>query len=281
MPDIKFLLKISRPRFWIYVFGPYIIGLAAAAENISDLYTFGALLFGAYFLFPANLLIYGINDIFDYETDKRNEKKRGYETLVEPDYRRRLLLYICLFNIPFIIAACFFPWTQIAALGGFLFFSIFYSALPIRAKTKPVLDSVFNILYVFPGIFGYTLVSGNIPPKLAIFGAGLWTMAMHAYSAIPDISADRQSKISTIATMLGTRGTLFLCFFCYALSAAILYKFIGLAGILLGISYAAMIIVSFVFQKSDRIFEVYRLFPALNTITGFILFWLIAYSKIV
>jgi 4-hydroxybenzoate polyprenyltransferase len=28
-----------------------------------------------YFTYPANLLVYGVNDIFDYETDKLNAKK--------------------------------------------------------------------------------------------------------------------------------------------------------------------------------------------------------------
>jgi hypothetical protein len=41
------------------------------------------------------------------------------------------------------------------SLLGFLFFGIFYSAPPIRAKEIPFLDSFFNILYVFPGIAAY------------------------------------------------------------------------------------------------------------------------------
>lgn len=34
-----------------------------------------------YFLFPANLLVYGVNDIADEDTDILNAKKQGYELL--------------------------------------------------------------------------------------------------------------------------------------------------------------------------------------------------------
>ncbi len=281
VPEIKFLLKISRPRFWIYVFGPYLIGLVAAAQDATAIIRFESVLFGIYFLFPANLLVYGINDIFDYETDKLNPKKQNYETLVTPDYRLKLVLYICLFNLPFLITALFYPLPYIEALFGFLFFSIFYSAKPIRAKTKPLLDSLFNILYVFPGVCSYVLISGEFPPFLPVLGAGLWTMAMHAYSAIPDIDADREANINTIATFLGVVGTLGFCLICYSFSSLISYQFIGFPGILLGLCYFSMVFASFVLKKSERIFEVYRLFPILNTVTGFILFWTIAYPKFI
>ena len=107
MPDFRFLLKVSRPRFWLYVFGPYIIGLAAAADNQADFLRIENLIFAIYFLFPANLLIYGINDIFDFETDRLNPKKAEYEALVRPESHRSLFIWILIFNLPFVIAAGF------------------------------------------------------------------------------------------------------------------------------------------------------------------------------
>lgn len=82
---------------------------------------------------------------------------------------------------------------------------MFYSALPIRAKSKPFLDSFFSAShYVFTGIFGYYLIypDKNFPILAFIFGM-LWSMAMHAYSAVFDIEFDRMAKINTIATFLG------------------------------------------------------------------------------
>ncbi len=277
----EFLLKISRPRFWIYVFGPYLIGIAAAFQNTSELYGVGVILFGVYFLFPANLLIYGINDIFDYETDRFNPKKTAYEGIVSPERRLSLLKYIAAFNIPFLIAAVlYFPQTLLA-LFGFLFFSISYSAPPIRAKTKPFLDSVFNILFVFPAIFAYVLIAGMFPSILAVAAAAYWTMAMHAYSAIPDIESDRAANIRTIATWLGSDGTHIFCLACYGISAAIAYQFLGIFTLIFAAAYIVMIAVSYRLNRLNRLFEVYRFFPYLNTAVGFVLFWVIAYQKFV
>ncbi|MDH3494185.1 MAG: prenyltransferase [Acidobacteriota bacterium] len=281
MSELTFLLKISRPRFWIYIIGPYLIGIAAAAQNSSQFTDFEVLIFGAFFLFPANLLIYGINDIFDYETDKLNPKKRDYELVVVPERRRNLVIAIMAANLPFLaIALLGYPRT-FPALAGFLFFSIGYSAPPVRAKTKPFLDSVFNVLYIFPALFAYMLVSGNSPSLLATAGAGSWTMAMHAYSAIPDIKSDREARIRTIATELGSAGTLSFCLVCYVVSAAIAYRYIGFFAVGFAAAYLIMLAFSFRFRNSDRLFEVYKLFPILNTVIGFLLFWVIAYPKLV
>ena len=97
---MKAIFKISRPRFWLYTFGPYLVGLTAAANVPSDLLRFDVIFFALYFLFPANLLIYGVNDIWDFETDSRNRKKTGYETLVRPEHHHTLLLRIAAFNAP-------------------------------------------------------------------------------------------------------------------------------------------------------------------------------------
>jgi 4-hydroxybenzoate polyprenyltransferase len=279
MFDFRFLLKVSRPRFWFYIFGPYLIGLVAAFANRSDLLSAKALIFGIFFIFPANLLIYGINDIFDYETDKLNQKKQEYELLVSPKQHKNLLFYILLFNLPFIIASFIFAVEALPALAGFLFFSIFYSAPPIRAKTKPFLDSSFNILYVFPGVFAYQMISGANPPLLIFIAAGIWTFAMHAYSAIPDIEADREANIKTAATQLGANYTLLLCLCFYLISAFLVYKFLGTLSFVMAFIYTSMILISFRLKQTNRMFSVYKFFPLINAVAGFLLFWFIAFAK--
>ena len=86
------VIRISRPRFWIYELGPYMIGVLGAILTHQEIMqnpaidglTVGQLfmkhaviigIFALYFLIPANIRIYGINDIYDYETDKLNPKK--------------------------------------------------------------------------------------------------------------------------------------------------------------------------------------------------------------
>ncbi|MFM9903820.1 MAG: prenyltransferase [Pyrinomonadaceae bacterium] len=279
MPDLRFLLKVSRPRFWFYVFGPYILGLVAAATTRSDLLDWRTVLFAIYFLFPANLLIYGVNDIFDYETDRLNEKKAGYELLVDRRRHKGLTFWILLVNLPFLIAAAVFVPVASISLAGFLFFSIFYSAPPIRAKTIPFLDSAFNILYIFPGAFGYQLIYGSFPPVILMVAASLWTAAMHAYSAIPDIEADKEAGLKTIATVCGPYLTLAICGFLYLAAAIVSADYLGFISLSLGGVYVILMLASARSVKTGRLFKLYRAFPFINVLAGFIIFWQIALDK--
>lgn len=280
MPLLTFVLVVSRPRFWFYVLGPYVVGLVAGATSINDLLHPVYLLLGIYFTLPANLLIYGVNDIFDYETDRLNEKKDDYETRVEPDSRRRLWTAIAVLNLPFALVFFLSNTAAIAAAAGFLFFSIFYSAPPIRAKTKPFLDSAFNILYAMPGFLSYSLLSGDFPPGGVVAAAWCWTAAMHAYSAIPDIEADKQAGFSTVATLCGTNGTIALCLILYAASAILSAPFLGLASLTLGSAYVLLMLASFLSARNGRLFNLYKAFPLINVAAGFVLFWTIAMAKL-
>ena len=231
-------------------------------------------------MFPANLLIYGVNDIFDHETDKLNKKKLEYEMLVDRDHHKTLALWILFLNIPFLIIAVAFMPAIISSLSGFLFFSVFYSAPPMRAKAIPFLDSAFNILYIFPGAFGYQLLSGTFPPVALMVAAGLWTAAMHAYSAIPDIEADRAAGLRTIATVLGPIRTLFVCTLLYITAALIASQHLGLVSFSLGAAYVILMLASIRSVKTGTLFKLYRAFPLINVSAGFIIFWQIALDKL-
>lgn len=281
MPELRFLLKVSRPRFWFYLFGPYLVGLVAGIAERGDLADWRYALFAVYFLFPANLLVYGINDIFDYETDALNAKKTDYEQLVGPKKRRSLFYWIAGLNLPFIIAAAMlFDLLPFLALQSFIFFSLFYSSPPIRAKTKPVLDSAFNILYVMPGVFAYAIATGKLPPMTLVIAAGLWTAAMHAYSAIPDIEADKKAGINTIATFFSGYTTLAICFGLYLAAAVLSVEYLGLTAIMIGSAYLILMITSVQSLRTGRIFKLYKAFPLINIVAGFVIFWSIALEKL-
>jgi 4-hydroxybenzoate polyprenyltransferase len=272
------IARISRPRFWVYVFGPYLVGIAAGAMSASDFIRFDSILFAIYFLLPANLLIYGINDIFDFETDSVNPKKRGYESLVGPARRRGLITAIALFNLPFLIAACILAPKALPSLAAFLFFSVLYSAPPVRAKAVPIFDSIFNILYVFPGAFAYQMLTGSFPPAWTIVAASLWTAAMHAYSAIPDIKADTKAGLDTIATLLGRGWTHGFCIVCFCV-ASIIAAGNGSPASVLGLLYIGLMRWSDASTSDAGVFRVYKIFPWVNAIAGFLIFMSIAWPK--
>lgn len=276
MNKLKWLLKVSRPRFWPYLCGPFVVGLIAAGTVEATSTKLLLVAMGLYFTFSANLLIYGINDVYDYETDKNNPKKQGYEALVTPKQHNFLASAIAVSNFPFLLPFLF--WGSIAAsarisLALFLFFGVAYSAPPIRAKVRPVLDTLFNSLYVFPALVSYGLVTNSWPSPKLFIAAVLWCMAMHAYSAVPDISADKKAKLSTIATLLGARGTLLFCFVCYMAAAVLSYGVLGWFSVVFGAIYMAMMVRSLTLPTRDNVFKLYKWFPTLNLIVGFSLFW--------
>lgn len=278
--ELRSFLKASRPRFWFYVFGPYLVGVAAGVSSREAFADWRLLTFAVYFLLPANLLVYGVNDIFDYETDRLNPKKAAYESLVSPEGRRRLFYWIASLNLPFIVlAAGIFDLRVFAAMQTFIFLSIFYSSPPIRAKAIPFLDSAFNVLYVMPGVFGYAVTAGALPPAEVIVSAGLWTAAMHAYSAVPDIEADRKAGLSTVATVLGGNGTVALCLVLYAAAALLSANTLGIVALGLGAAYAILMLASFVSLRTGDIFKLYARFPLINVSAGFIIFWQIVLAK--
>ena len=274
---IRWLIKISRPRFWVYITGPFLIGVLAASPVSNWLLI---ILLGLYFTFPANLLIYGVNDIFDYETDKHNPKKEAYETLVKPKEQKLLWRWIAISNAPFLVLLPFLGNNGRWGIAGFLFFSVFYSMPPIRAKVRPLLDSIFNVLYIFPGIVGYAVITRSLPSLYLCMAAVFWCMAMHAYSAVPDIQADKKAKINTIATQLGKAGTLLFCLTCYALAAGLSISTLGQFSIAAGVLYGFMMILTLQAKNAQSIMKLYSLFPYINMGVGMgLFFWILLVVK--
>ena len=264
---MRHLLRVSRPRFWMYLLGPYMVALAATSLRPPV----EVWLLGLYLTLPANLLIYGVNDLFDVETDRLNPKKRDYETLLQTSQRRTLVLAILVLNVPFLALVPFLPhaWPWLLL---FLVTGIGYSVPPLRAKARPVLDAAFNILYVAPGLAAYATVSGSQPPVPVLVAALLWCMAMHAYSAVPDIAADRAADVATVATRFGRVRTLVLCGLAYALAAVLAFPSVGAFALLGGLAYLVMIALSLRSRGPEQLFALYRRFPVLNTALGGALF---------
>jgi 4-hydroxybenzoate polyprenyltransferase len=166
-------------------------------------------------------------------------------------------------------------WTGLIALSGFLFFGLGYSMPPIRAKARPFFDSFFNILYIFPGLLSYGLLAQEFPPLHLVIAATLWTMAMHAYSAVPDIAADKKAGIATIATKLGRSATIIFCAFAYLLAAALSFSELGVLSVIGSIVYGTMMVLSYRAQTDKELFSLYKAFPYINLTIGTALFWYI------
>ncbi len=269
---LKLAFKLSRPRFWFYVTGPFTVGCIWAAKNWMQLWTPEFFFYLFYFLFPANILLYGVNDFYDAETDKINPKKGSKEYLIDDRDRKgiKAILTITLF-LSLIMLLLQRDIVERQIFGSFLFLSWFYSAKPIRFKSIPFLDSASNVLFALPGVFAYYQVSGMLPPAIVILAAFLHSFAMHLFSAIPDIQPDKSVGLSTTAVFLGEKASLTLCLLLWAgfagitisLSSFSIYSFLTL------IYPAISIALLFSRIPVDR---VYWYYPYINVGLGGLLF---------
>jgi len=264
------ILSISRPHFWLYEFGTFVIGVLIGFLTIGINFSPELIVFGLYFLIPANILIYGINDVHDYETDMKNPKKIEYEDVLMPEHHKSVQLWILATNIPFIVYGIFISPQAFIALLLFVFFAYFYSSPPIRAKARPGFDSLFSgSHYVMTGVFGYLLVVNDwsLVNWILVGSALLWTFAMHAYSAVPDIQADREAGVPTVATLLEKKKTLLLCLVLYVLAFVGGALYSSWLFMILGIPYVFLVLKSL--KTTDaQLFKLYKYFPYLNAFVG-------------
>ncbi|WP_049927407.1 prenyltransferase [Halopiger goleimassiliensis] len=276
---LAYLLVLSRPRFWFYLAGPVVVGVAYAAETRPELFSPAAIALFAYFLVPANVFLYGVNDVFDREIDARNPKKD--ESGKERRYRGQryvpaAVIVAALLPVTFVLLL---PTASLLWIALFLALGTAYSAPPFRFKTTPLLDSLSNGLYVVPGIAAYVAVAGTHPPLEAVVGGWLWAMGMHTFSAIPDIDPDRRAGIRTTATVLGERRTYAYCGACW-LAAAVAF---GLLDYRFGLVLAVYpLLVAAIATTSVSVDRAYWWFPAINTAVGTLLtlgaLWVIVYG---
>lgn len=264
--------NISRPRFWVYTLGPFWLCAPLFYPFNKELVPFFIML--VYFTFPANILIYGINDLYDTSTDVLNDKKKSYEKLFDMGDKKNLLFWIFFSNIFFVIYAIF-SLSQSALFYLFLFICISwqYSAPPIRAKAKPFFDSFFSgLLYILPALVSWKILSHSGAPFLPFLAAFFWSFAMHVYSAIPDIAADTKAHIKTSATILGKNKTIIFCGLLYGAATFIAYQYIGFVAPALYFVYLVLLIFSYNKNTPEEVLSVYKIFPIINTISGIILF---------
>ena len=269
---MKKILTISRPRFWIYTAGPFWLSIALLYPI--GMHLLPALVMLVYFTFPANLLIYGINDVYDRATDELNIKKHSYEHVLRATDQHHVVATILLSNIPFwLYAIVFLPMVANVFLLMFIVLAWQYSAPPLRAKARPFLDSfVSGLLYIVPVGVSWGLVTDRTPEVWPMLAGFFWSYAMHVYSAIPDIHADTAAGITTSATLLGKNKTIALCGIFYSLAALIAYFYVGYFAIIILSIYVVLLFFSYKKKTPEEMLSVYKIFPLINTMVGGLLF---------
>jgi 4-hydroxybenzoate polyprenyltransferase len=214
---VRQLFISSRPVSWINTAYPFAAAYLLTTRQIDATLVIGTL----FFLVPYNLAMYGINDVFDYESDLRNPRKGGAHGAVLDRRLHRVTLWTAgLLCLPFVaylvVVGSPASWLVLAVS---LFFVVFYSAPPLRLKERPFADSVTSSIHFFsPAVYALVLAGATwtLPLVALIVAFALWGVASHAFGAVQDVVADREAGIASIATARGARWTVRFALGCYA-----------------------------------------------------------------
>ena len=272
---IRTLFVSSRPLSWVNTAYPFAAAYFVSTGSLGWTFIIGTL----YFLIPYNLAMYGINDVFDYESDLRNPRKGGVEgALVPPSMHRRILIAALVTNLPFLAYLVVVgPWQSWLVLAVSVFAVLAYSVPGLRFKERPFLDSITSSThFVSPAVYGLVLAGATFVPQLWFLLAAffLWGVASHAFGAVQDINADREADIASVATVIGARATVRLSVIAY-LAAAILLLFTtwpGPLAAILALPYALSCGIYWNVSDADAASanRGWKRFLLLNFVTGFL-----------
>jgi len=272
---LRALFVSSRPLSWVNTAFPFAAAYFLTAREIDLTLVLGTI----FFLIPYNLAMYGINDVFDYESDLRNPRKGGVEgALLDRRMHRPTIIASVVTTVPFLVYLVIvgnpLSWLVLAVS---MFAVVAYSAKGLRFKEKPLLDSVTSSThFVSPAVYGLVLAGATFTPQLwALLGAFfLWGIASHAFGAVQDVLADREADIASIATVFGAKATVRLAVLSYLAGGVLLLftQWPGPLAAILVLPYAAVCAPFWNVSdaESERANRGWRRFLLLNFITGFL-----------
>lgn len=206
------LLKASRPPLWVALPLVFCLGLAYGKNGLANpafRFSLPMILQMLMLSFPVCLFTFGFNDIYDYDSDKINRRKKGMEgILLQLQYHRQV-------RIAAVFVAVAFLSSSLATLNILNFFyavallvmSYAYSAPPWRLKTRPPLDAVSAgiVGFMAPFALGYGFVDDAAALPFHAYCFTLCVMGFHTFSTIMDYDVDRLSGDRTFATAYGKR----------------------------------------------------------------------------
>lgn len=217
------VFRSSRPISWVNTAFPFGAAYLLLGGALDWVFVVGVL----FFLVPYNIAMYGINDVFDYESDIRNPRKGGVEGAVLSKSLHSTVLWAAGVSVvPFAIALyAAGTWVSALWLTVCLAAVYAYSGPNLRFKERPILDSITSSThFVGPALVGGTMLGRELPAPfwVVIMAFFLWGMASHALGAVQDVKADRDGGLRSIATELGGRTTVRLAVVAYVVTSALL-----------------------------------------------------------
>ena len=220
---LRELFLASRPISWVNTAFPFGAAYLLGGGRVDLVFVLGVV----FFLVPYNLAMYGINDVFDYESDLRNPRKGGVEGhLASPEQHRRILIAAAVACVPFLIAFVVLGTVLSTAVLALSMFAVLaYSVRGLRFKEIPVLDSLTSSTHFSsPAWFALALLGDPVGRDgwLVLAAFFLWGIASQAFGAVQDVVPDREGGLASVGTVLGARATVRLTTTVYLLAGTLL-----------------------------------------------------------
>jgi len=205
MGRLVLLIQVSRPLFWPMLPLVYALGINAAHAE----WTVASIVQVALLTFPMNLIGCGLNDIYDYESDRRSPRRRAVWGALVGDENRPLVWRAVLTMVPLVVlGACLTRnWDNIVATVTLVIGAWLYSVPPARLKERPPLDSLTNGLgyFLLPFAMGYSLGADPRLMPLRYYLLAMCVVGVHAVATAADYEADRAAGHRTLAVVFGRR----------------------------------------------------------------------------
>lgn len=216
------LLRLSRPRLWVYNLVVLWIGAyLASADSVVAIAAVSCL-----FLFPVSFVLYAPNDLHDVASDLLNPRKSS-------DLARYVSLHgrlITTVTVISIVVALTVPLmlgylVSLVGIAGILLFAITYSVPPFRLKTIPFVDSASNGFWIACNLLVGIGLGVSEFGELGSFWKPIVLIAiaatvLHIVTAVMDYDSDLQAGDRTMPVVFGRYRAMYV---------AAMYTFIGAA----------------------------------------------------
>ena len=221
MNRLLLVLQVSRPILWPVLPLVYILGLNAARTPIS----IAAAIQLAVLTLPMNLLGCGLNDIYDYDSDRRSTRRKSIWGAVVDARNRMLVWWACAAMVPLVIGSALFTRSayNIVATLGLVIVAWAYSVPPVRLKERPPLDSLANGLgfFLLPFVMGYSLGADPSAMPLKYYLLSLTVCGIHSLATAADYDADLAAGHRTMAVAYGQRTAAVVALVTFAIALAV------------------------------------------------------------
>ena len=221
--ELRFLLKVSRPGFWLTSIWFFLLPLGQREVFGSGPFWLGII----YVTFPLGMLIYGWNDLVDRETDRLNPRKDTFlfGARPTPAQMRRLPLAIALVQAPFVAAFVWLlGWKALAWFAALAAATALYNGPGAGLKARPGCDLLNQAGYLL--VFVLSSWLGGVPQlpwSTFVFGA-LFAMHSHLFGEIMDLEPDRAVGRRTTAVAIGIRPSKALLVALLAAESALVWR---------------------------------------------------------